>query len=309
MSTKQTFEEKILYKTHQHWIIPVINSIKLIGVVAIPAAIVTYFVSGYSWFITIWVGIAISAILIAYDHYLWHHSWLMIGNQKVTLSIRNWLWSQYAMNIRYRNIRDSAVSKNSVWGYLFKYGSLFIRSSSAEWDFRATYVPKVGKIYALVNALSRYSDDERAWFDSIEQLHDYHQKSEFWSKSISHSGIESQKNILKNMKWVTAVIEIDSLVRTWTRDHEESRNHGIHEVLRRKHILALLHNSDFRSPTSPIAMKNANGEVYFPWVAFPEITGTNVISGSPSLAVHTELVKIFPDTDEFDATILIGWDD
>ena len=83
------------------------------------------------------------------------------------------------MNIRYRNIRDSAVSKNSMWGYLFKYGSLFIRSSAAEGDFRAHYVPKVGKVYALVNALSRYSDDERASIDSIEALHDHHQQSEF----------------------------------------------------------------------------------------------------------------------------------
>lgn len=181
MSTpKATFEEKILYKCHQHWIIPVINSFKLIIIVSIPLAIVTYFLS-YSWIITSLVFIAMSAILIAYDHYLWHHSWLMIGNQKITLSIRNGLWSQYAMNIRYRNIRDSAVSKNSIWGYIFKYGSLFVRSSVAEGDFRAHYVPKVGKIYALINALSRYSDDERAGINSIEALHEHHQRSEFSS--------------------------------------------------------------------------------------------------------------------------------
>ncbi len=115
MSVKPIFEEKILYKTHQHWIIPVISSLKLIIVVAIPLAIIAYFLSGYSWFITLLLFFIISALLIAYDHYLWHHSWLMIGNQKVTLSIRNGLWSQYAMNVRYRNIRDSAVSKNSMW--------------------------------------------------------------------------------------------------------------------------------------------------------------------------------------------------
>jgi membrane protein YdbS with pleckstrin-like domain len=89
MSTKQTFEEKILYKTHQHWIIPVINSLKLILIVAIPLAVVTYFISGYSWIITISVFACITAILVYYDYYLWAHSWLMIGNQKVTLSIRN----------------------------------------------------------------------------------------------------------------------------------------------------------------------------------------------------------------------------
>ena len=309
MSNQKFFEEKILYKTHQHWIIPAINSIKLIAIIAIPAAIVTYFISGYSWFITIGIFILISGILIVYDHYLWEHSWLMIGNQKVTLSIRNGIWSQYAMNIRYRNIRDSAVSKNSMWGYLFKYGTLFIRSSAQDGDFRAYYVPKVGKIYALINALSRYSDDERSTFDTIEQLHDHHQKSEFWDKKINHIGVVSRKSILEKMKWVTAVIEIDPLVRSWIRDHEESRNHGVHEVLRRKHILALLHNEHFREPISSLVGENTNGEIYFPGVAFPEITGTNVISGSPSLQVHTELVKIFPDTDAMDATILIGWDD
>ncbi len=89
MSTKQTFEEKILYKTHQHWIIPVINSLKLILIVATPLAVVMYFISGYSWVITISVFACIATILAYYDYYLWAHSWLMIGNQKVTLSIRN----------------------------------------------------------------------------------------------------------------------------------------------------------------------------------------------------------------------------
>ena len=60
MSTKQTFEEKILYKTHQHWIIPVINSTKLILIVALPIAVVTYFFSGYSWIITIAIGLLVS---------------------------------------------------------------------------------------------------------------------------------------------------------------------------------------------------------------------------------------------------------
>ena len=181
-STHTNFEEKILYKTHQHWIIPVINSLKLIIIVATPIAMMTYFVSWYSWGWTILVWVTISTLLALYDHYLWHHSWLMIGNQKITLSVRNGLWSQYAMNIRYRNIRDSAVSKNSMWGYLFKYGTLFVRSSAQDGDFRAHFVPKVGKVYALVNALSRYSDDERAHFDSIEKLHAYHQEKEFWHK-------------------------------------------------------------------------------------------------------------------------------
>lgn len=104
----------------------------------------------------------------------------MVGNQKITLSIRNGIFSQYAMSIRYRNIRDCAVSKNSMIGYFLKYGTLFVRASSgSDGDFQARYVPKVGKVYALINALSRYNDDDRASIDSIEKLHTHHTKREF----------------------------------------------------------------------------------------------------------------------------------
>ena len=121
------FDEKILYKTHQHWIIPVIGSIKYI-----PLAIVTYFLMSYSLIWTFSVFLIVSAVVIAYDHYLWEHSWLFIGNQKVTLSVRNGIFSQFAMNVRYRNIRDCAVSKHSMWSFLFKYGTIFVRSSANE---------------------------------------------------------------------------------------------------------------------------------------------------------------------------------
>jgi hypothetical protein len=172
------FDEKILYKTHQHWIIPVIGSIKYIGLFAVPLAVVTYFLMSYSLVWTFSVFLIVSAIVIAYDHYLWEHSWLFIGNQKVTLSVRNGIFSQFAMNVRYRNIRDCAVSKHSMWSFLFKYGTIFVRSSANEGDFHVDYVPKVGKVYALVNALSRYSDEERTEIDSIEALHNYHKHTE-----------------------------------------------------------------------------------------------------------------------------------
>lgn len=124
-------KKKILYKTHQHWIIPVLHSMRLLFIAVIPAMFFIKFIS-YSWLITMSIGFLVMVVIIAYDWYLWNHSWLMVGNQKVTLAIRNGIWSQYAMSIRYRNIRDCAISKNSMWGYLFKYGSLFIRSSANE---------------------------------------------------------------------------------------------------------------------------------------------------------------------------------
>lgn len=307
MSEKHIFEEKILYKTHQHWIIPVIHSSRLILIIIIPLLFLIKFIF-YSWIITIGFGILAISSIAAYDWYLWSHSWLIVGNQKVTLAIRNGIWSQYAMSIRYRNIRDCAISKNSIWGYLFKYGSLFIRSSANEWDFRAYFVPRAGKIYAIVNALSRYTDDERASIDSIEKLHNHHQKSEF-SIIWNTSSIEINKNILQLIKGITDVVEIDSRARSWIQNYEESHNHWIHEVLRRKNVLAFLHNGEFRVPAGVITSKNAHDEVFFPWVPFPELQGTNVISWSPWVKVHKELIKLFHQGNSSDATVLVGWDD
>lgn len=173
------FDEKILYKTHQHWIVPVVDAVKYVFLFVIPIAIMTYFISDYSWWWTSTVSFIIALMVSVYSYYLWEHSWLFIGNQKVTLSVRNGVFSQFAMNVRYRNIRDCAVSKHSMWSFLFKYGTIFIRSSANEGDFHADFVPKVGKIYALVNALTRYNDEERASIESIESLHNHHTNKEF----------------------------------------------------------------------------------------------------------------------------------
>lgn len=173
------FEEKVLYKTRQHWIIPTSKSLGSILFIALPIGFLTYFVSSYSFAWSLIIFLFLSIGVSGYFFYLWYHSWLMIGNQKVTLTIRNGIFSQYAMNIRYRNIRDCAVSKNNIWSFLFRYGTLFIRSSGAEGDFATHFVPKVWKIYAFINALSRYNDDERAEIADIASLHDHHKKQEF----------------------------------------------------------------------------------------------------------------------------------
>lgn len=174
----QRFDEKILYKTHKHWIILVRTILKYILFFSIPFSIFAYFVFSYSWIWTLGVFFALTIGIIWYQIFLWGNSWLYVGNQKVTLSVRNGLFSQYAMNVRYRNIRDCAVSKGNIWSFFFKYGSIFIRSSANEGDFHAHYVPKVGKVYALINTLSRYSDEERAEIMTIEELYTYHQSQE-----------------------------------------------------------------------------------------------------------------------------------
>ncbi len=188
---------------------------------------------------------------------MWQHSWLLIGNQKVTLSIRNGIFSQYATNIRYRNIRDSAVSKNSMIGFFLKYGTLFIRSSAAEGDFTAKYVPKVGKVYALVNALSRYSDDERSHIDSIEKLHSYHTKKEFTPEKTRESiTLEDTLSLLKTLPGIVDAVELSHDSRKYIRLHEEQRNSGITETLNREHVICFIHNSDFRDPITSLVRED-----------------------------------------------------
>ena len=130
--TAVRFDEKILFKTRQHWIVLVAQSVKYSFLIPIPVSVIIYFFSGYSWAWTIIMFLFLVIITVAYKSYLWYHSWLLIGNQKVTLSVRNGIFSQYAMNVRYRNIRDCAVSKKSIFAFFLKYGTIFIRSSANE---------------------------------------------------------------------------------------------------------------------------------------------------------------------------------
>lgn len=308
MTQEGRFEEKILYRTHQHWIVPIANSLRYILYFWFPAWFIGYVLSG-TWWWGLSLFMLVSITVVIYDHYLWHHSWLLIGNQKITLTVRNGLFSQYAMNIRYRNIRDSAVSKNNIFWYIFKYGTLFVRSSANEWDFQAHFVPKVGKVYALINALSRYSDDERANIHSIEELHAHHQKSEF-SREVSQSmTIEDAISTLCTLEWVTEAVELSTEARKYIRNHEEIRNTWVLETIGRDRVIVFLHNSHFRNPVEPIVWKNHSEEVYFPGIPFPEIHWKKVISSSPGKKVHEYLLDFFPYHQPGDATVLVGWDE
>jgi hypothetical protein len=311
MTQDGRFEEKILMRTRQHWIVLVIGSVKLVLYFALPLGFFAYLLSGWSFGWALWIFLIMTSLVILYDHYLWHHSWLLIGNQKITLSVRNGIFSQYAMNIRYRNIRDSAVSKKSIVGYLLKFWTLFVRSSTNEWDFQAHYVPKVGKVYAIVNALSRYTDDERSKIHSIEELYAFHQAKEFshLKKQKTNTTIEEGLAILRALPGITDVIELSSDSRKYIRAHEEIRNNGVLETITRDHVVVFLHNHLFRDPADTIVKKNASDEVYFPWVPFPEIEGKRVLSASPWESIHSYLVQFFPYHEKDDATVLVGWDD
>lgn len=88
--------------------------------------------------------------------------------------------------------------------------------------------------------------------------------------------------------------------------HEDESNLGVHEAVRRKYCVCLVHDSTWREPTQRI-VKEENGEIIFPPVVFPEVPARNVVSSSPGLEVHTWLSKkVRVEGDE--ATLLIGFD-
>jgi hypothetical protein len=162
------FNETILFKTHQHPIIPIIATLKGICFFGIPIGIATYFLSSFSVLITTSVVLVCSVGIAIYDHYLYSQSWFYVGNQKISLFVRTGIWSQWSSNIRYRNIHDLACSKNTMPSYFFGYGTLFARASGGDGDFTAPYIPKVGKVYSIVNTLMRYTDDERDAISTVE---------------------------------------------------------------------------------------------------------------------------------------------
>jgi uncharacterized membrane protein YdbT with pleckstrin-like domain len=130
MTPSKKFEETIIYKTHQHWIILLLQIVKKSVFIGLPILIGVLLFS--DWLYASMSLFCVAVLIIAYEYYLHLKSWLLIGNQKVTLFIRNGLFSQYTMNIRYNNIQDCACSKNSALGYLFGYGTFFARSISGK---------------------------------------------------------------------------------------------------------------------------------------------------------------------------------
>ena len=113
---------------------------------------------------------------------------------------------------------------------------------------------------------------------------------------------------LKKLKGVTQVRVLDNTHKEELFLLEEERNLGVRECLKRKTVLILLHNSDFRDPIGSLVLKNKKS-ILFPPLPFPELGAKNVVSASPSKEVHTFLVEQYLLKKESElATVLIGFD-
>jgi hypothetical protein len=197
-----------------------------------------------------------------------------------------------------------AYSKNNIFHYMFDYWTFFARSSAgADGDFEAKYIPKVEKIYKIINYLYLLDPKERQAITSLSQIENVKEEAKETKESI----IAKEITILKTIVWVKEVIALSNEDKKYIFENEEDKNHGVYDCLKRDILLCITHDENLRQPDNPIVHKLGE-KVIFPSVNFHEIKRKNVVSSSPWIEVHNYLIKKFKNVDKYDATILIGFD-
>lgn len=240
------------------------------------------------------------------------------------------------MSIHYKNIRDTAFSKNHVLHYVLNYGTFFARSSAgAVGDLEAKAIPNIEKVYKIVNFLHNISEQERREIKSLDEIMQNGTPSSFghfpsererknsslqyegeypseargrgWAIETLSEATEKEKDVLLNIQGIKEAVQLTDADRRYIFEHEEDRNHGVYECLRRQVLFAATHDSTLREPDEAIVMK-AGEKVVFPVVEFHEIKRKKVSSSSPWLDVHNYLEPRFENFGEYDATLLIWFD-
>lgn len=209
------------------------------------------------------------------------------------------------MSIYYKNIRDLAYSRNNILHYFFNYWIFFARSSAwAEWDFEVPYIPDVEKVYKIINALYLLPDEKRRYVRTLEDIKSFNGPDVL--ENIA-AVIEMEKQNLLSIQWIKEVVLLNDEDRRYIFEHEEEKNHGVYECIKRRVLFSATHDSTFRNPDAPIVLKLWN-KVIFPAVNFHEITRPSTVSSSPWIDIHNFLSQKFTHLDQYDATLLIGFD-
>lgn len=189
-------------------------------------------------------------------------------------------------------------------------GTLFARSSAWAWgDFEAYWLPEIEKVYKIVNNIYLLSEEKREELDDVDHIDDLEIKSNSkkQKKETYEEIVEKEKNILLQIQWIKEVVLLNDKDRVFIFENEEDRNHGVYESLKKKILFAIIHDSTFRNPDEAIVFQKWE-KVIFPTVKFHEIQRPWVVSSSPWIIVHEYLKPKFNKLDEYDATILVGFD-
>ena len=206
----QHYTDTVLYKTHQHVVVLILRIISIF----MPYAIVVMFVSffaldwgnrGLGSFVLEAITLIVWLLLISgWYYFFWVKSYFIISNEKIIVKVRNGLFSKFHMSIHYRNIRDTAFSKNNIFHYLFGYGTFFARSSAgAMWDLEAKSIPHIEKVYKIINALHNISDEDRKRITSVDDLHIFWNDTETISQAT-----EKERRVLLWVQWIKEVVQL-----------------------------------------------------------------------------------------------------
>lgn len=309
----QHYSDNVLYKTRQHILILVSKILRWF----IPVVVITYVAGKYLFpdanliILLLW-GSIWGFVIFGYQYFLWSKSYLLITNEKLVKKVRNGLFSKFHMAIHYDNIRDVAFSKNNLLHYTTWAWTLFARSSAAAvWDFGANWTPNIEKIYKIVNYIHNLDAIHRKRLNHIDDILSVAKPGRDIVAGKSDQKIaevaEKEKNVLLEIKWIKEVVQITDWDRRYIFEHEEDRNHGVYECLRRQVVFAATHDSIFREPDEAIVMK-AWKKVVFPVIEFHEIKRKKVSSSSPGLKIHQYLEDKFENLWDYDATLLIWFD-
>ncbi|MDD3793228.1 MAG: PH domain-containing protein [Candidatus Gracilibacteria bacterium] len=292
----------ILLKKHQHKLILISNFLLSFIKIGVLSSIIFIYIFRGQILLQILSVLIIVILIFFIEYFFWYKSYFIVSNEKILIKVRNGLFSMYHMNIYYKNIRDMAYSKNNIFHYMFDYGTFFARSSAgASGDFEAKYIPNVGEVYKIINGLFLMDDKQRQEVTSINQL--LEDKETETEKII----IENEMKKLLSIPGILECVLLNNEDRKFIFSHEEDRNHGVYECLKRKVLFCVTHDEKLRDPDSLIVLKLGN-KVIFPAVSFHEIRRPSTVSSSPGLEVHNYLIKKFKKVGEYDATILIGFD-
>lgn len=118
------------------------------------------------------------------------------------------------------------------------------------------------------------------------------------------------EKIIRGLNKVHGLGNINILNKTqieFIKYNEDKNNEGVFECLKRKYVLCVTHDSDFRDPEEVIVAKKKD-KLIFPPVKFSEVKAKNVVSSSPGKKIHKYLTKEFKLKLNDEATLLIGFD-
>ena len=293
-------ESNILFKTHQHKITLFFNVLKTWIILSICIWVLVFLWTNDLLYTSISVFVS---FIFSYFYHLFFYSksYFYITNDKMSLHVRNWLFSQYNMSIYFDQIKDMAYSKNNIVHYFFKSWVLFARSS-AWWDgsFIIKDIPNIEEVYKKVNFLYTLTSEKRKNITNLDNL-------EISKPKDKNETIKEVLETLTNIRWIKEAYLIDNVDKKFIFETEEDRNHWVYECLNRQVTIMMTHDSDFRQADAPIVLKLWK-KVIFPAVSFHEIQEKNTVSSSPWLEVHNYLIKRFKNVWEYDATLLIGFD-